>query len=151
MGVNLLKEPGRRLGRHGCVETKLVGLVRKSILQPVYETKATNEFVGGYGADVSMAVMMKFDSEIMLEQVPIRASLEWWAEAVRRQDGRTWQNGAVCITPVYVVFDANGWTVGGCGCLWCRHKHLGRILVDIVVVPTEAQGVFWTVEGFPYE
>jgi hypothetical protein len=67
MGVNLLKEPGRRLGRHGCVETKLVGLVRKSILQPVDETKATSEFVGGNGADMSVAVMMKFNSKVMLE------------------------------------------------------------------------------------
>jgi hypothetical protein len=50
--------------------------VKKSILQPVQKTKATSELVGRNGADVSMAVMMEFNPKVMLEKVPIGASLE---------------------------------------------------------------------------
>jgi hypothetical protein len=53
--------------------------VRKLILQPVQKTKATSELVDRNGGDLSMVVMMEFNPEVMLEKVPIGASLEGWA------------------------------------------------------------------------
>jgi hypothetical protein len=45
----------------------------------VDEPKAANEFVGGNGFDVRVALVVKFDSKIMLEDVRVRAGIESWA------------------------------------------------------------------------
>jgi hypothetical protein len=45
----------------------------------INESKAGNELVGGNGLDVRMALVVKFGSKMMLEDVGVEAGIESWA------------------------------------------------------------------------
>ena len=45
----------------------------------INESKALDELVQGNGLDVGIALVVKFDSKMMLKDVGVRAGIESWA------------------------------------------------------------------------
>jgi hypothetical protein len=49
--------------------------------------------------------MMKFDAEILLEEVLIRTRLEWWTKASLRKYQSASRDGAILIVAMQVIQD----------------------------------------------
>jgi hypothetical protein len=67
------------MGWHSSIHSKFVGWVGKTVRHLINESKAADELVRGNGLDVGMALVVKFNSKMMLKDVGVWAAVESWA------------------------------------------------------------------------
>ncbi len=80
----------------------------------VDETETASKFKWRDPLDAGVVLVVKFYAKEMLEEVLIRARVEWWAESVMRDDRRAGEHRFVRVTTMKKVLDGDTRRVNEC-------------------------------------
>ena len=97
---------------------------------------------------MSVIIMAKFNTKKISEHVLIHSSIKWGAHAIDPNDRRAAENALVHAVAMNVILhEYAGWNGRPVGWVGSREPHV--LTAEVVVVASEADGMFRPIEWFP--